>query len=96
MSQPHRENGTLSLLGASNPALDDDSRGDQGKLCSHRILAVPAAQMKRREVLRLLQAFPAPAHPAVPMGESVLSLSFTFLSIYVDFFLLDQSTWEGF
>lgn len=35
--------------------------------------------------LRLLQTFPAPAHPPVPMGKSMVSLSFTFLITYRDF-----------
>lgn len=41
--------------------------------------------MVRNEGLRLFQTFPAPAHPAVPMGESVLSLPLTFLSTHMDF-----------
>lgn len=70
----HRENGAWFLLGPSNPTLDDDSRGDQGKVCSHRFLAVPSAQVMRSEGLRLLQTFPAPANPAVPVGESMLTI----------------------
>lgn len=85
MSQPHEENGAQSFLGASNPTLDADSHGDQGKLCCHRFLAVPITQVMRSERLRLLQTFPTPALLAVPMGESVLILSLTFLSTYMNF-----------
>lgn len=37
MSQPHRENGTWSLLVASNPSLDDDSCGDPRKAVQPRV-----------------------------------------------------------
>lgn len=56
----------------------------QGKLCSHGFLSVAATGMRRREGLRPFLLL-SPAHPAVPMDESVLSLSFTFLSAYMDF-----------
>lgn len=55
----------------------------QGKLGSHVSLAVPATHMTRSKWLRLSHRLPAPApqrHRAVPMGETVLSPSFTFSS----------------